>query len=421
MTNLCGLCYPLISPRPKRRLPTTLTTPRGLFAKDKLVYVDGTDFYYDGTVKGTVADSDKVFAAIGPRIIIFPDKKYYDAYADSFGSLEATRTGAVTFQDGTLYEEAAEANTIYAAGVTWSDYFFEGDAVTISGCVTHTDNNKTPIIREIDDTAHTMAFYENVFTNGTETNVTIARTVPDLDFLFENDNRIWGCKGDSIYCSKLGDPFNWNVFDGISTDAWEQDVGSAGDFNGACGFLGYPSFFKDNHIYKIYGDEPDNYKPMASADLGVAEGSGKSLAIAREMLFYLSQAGIMAYAGGIPKPICETFGNVRYKNAVAGSDKLRYYVSMQDDSDDWHLFVYDTVNGLWFREDSTHVLDFAFCKGNLYYLASDGKIWLTGNIIDAPTSTEEDPVSWSAEFGDFTNSDPTKKASQKSRSGRSWI
>ncbi|NCC83659.1 MAG: hypothetical protein EOM03_05975 [Clostridia bacterium] len=413
MTNLSGLYYPLLSTRPKRRLLTTLTAPHGLFGRDKLAYVDGTNFYYDGAVKGTVAASDKVFAAIGDRIIIFPDKKYYDTEEDEFGDLGATWSGAVTFQDGYLYEEAAEANTIYAAGVTWSDYFSKGDAVTISGCVTYTDNNKTPIIREIDDTAHTMSFYENIFDNGSESAVTIARTVPDMDFIFENENRLWGCKGDTMYASKLGDPFNWNVFDGISTDAWSWDAGSAGDFNGAKGFLGYPCFFKEDHIYKNYGSIPSNYQPMSSADLGVADGSGKSLAIAKETLFYLSRAGMMAYAGGIPTPIGDAFGNVRYKNAVAGSDGTRYYVSMQDDADAWHLFVYDTGNGQWFREDSTHVLDFAFCDGNLYFLNSSGQIWITGNIIDPPTSTEEDPVSWIAEFGDFVNGDPNKKGVSK--------
>ena len=37
-----------------------------------------------------------------------------------------------------------------------------GDAVTIAGCTKHTENNKTPVIREID--GDKMYFYEYVFT-----------------------------------------------------------------------------------------------------------------------------------------------------------------------------------------------------------------------------------------------------------------
>ena len=67
--------------------------------------------------------------------------------------------------------------------------------------------------------------------------------MPELDFLCENENRLWGCKGDTIYASKLGDPFNWNVFDGVSTDSYAVDVGSAGDFTGCFAYRGYPVFF----------------------------------------------------------------------------------------------------------------------------------------------------------------------------------
>ncbi len=200
MGNMSDLYYPLLSPRPKRYLLTTLTKPNGIFGRDKLCWVDGTSFYYDGELKGTVEDSKKIFASIGPYIVIFPDKKYYNTSDDTFGSMESSWTGEVTFQDGTLYDEPAEANTIYA-DVNWSDYFKVGDAVTISGCITLTGNNKTPIIREIE--GNYLRFYENIFDKGTESNVTVARTVPDMDFVIENENRLWGGKGDTVYASKL--------------------------------------------------------------------------------------------------------------------------------------------------------------------------------------------------------------------------
>lgn len=115
--------------------------------------------------------------------------------------------------------------------------------MTISGAVTHESNNKTPIIREID--GDYLRFYENTFTigsGGDAETLTIKRTVPDMDFLCENENRLWGCKEDTIYASKLGDIFNWNVFDGVATDSYSVNVGSAGDFTACCSYLGYPCF-----------------------------------------------------------------------------------------------------------------------------------------------------------------------------------
>lgn len=409
MENMTSRFYPLLSSRPARYLLTTLTKPNGIFALDKLAWVDGTNFYYDGVVKGQVTDSAKTFAALGSVIVILPDKKYYNADTDTFGSLESTYTGAVTFQDGTLYDESATANTIYASGMTWSDYFKAGDSVTISGCATLTANNKTPIIREID--GDKMHFYENVFTNGTESAVTIKRAVPDMDFMCANENRLWGCKGDTLYASKLGDPFNWNVFDGLSTDSWSVAVGSAGDFTGCVSFLGYPVFFKPGHIYKVYGSIPTNFQTMGSADTGVAQGSQDSLAIAGDTLFYLSRNGPAAYTGGIPSLINSVFGTDRYKNGVGGSDGEKYYLSVQDET--WNLFVYDTSSGIWSREDSLQAIGFARTD-NLYALDASGKIWALGDVVSAPEgSAEETDISWYVEFGDFTDGVMSKKGVSK--------
>lgn len=414
MTNMSSIHYPLLSSRPPRRLFTTLVKPNGIFGRDKLCWVDGTAFYYDSVLKGNVTDTKKTFAAIGPHIVILPDKKYYNTATDTFGSLEASRTGAVTFQDGTLFGESAEANTIHAADVSWSNYFKTGDAVTISGCVTLTDNNKTPIIREIE--GEYLRFYENIFVNGSEAAVTIARVVPDMDYICENENRLWGGRGDTIYASKLGDIFNWNVFDGISTDSYSVDVGGAGDITGIVSYLGYPVIFKPDSIFKVYGSKPENYQVTPSARQGVAEGSGASFAVAGETLFYLTRSGIVAYSGGLPSPVSEAFGERRYKNAVGGSDGLKYYVSMQDEADAWHLFVYDTQNGLWHREDATQAVGFAYAGSNLYCLAADGKLWMLGNIADVPEgSSVEASVQWSAEFGGFTESEPDKKGVSKIR------
>lgn len=77
MRNLCSDYSPLLATRSRRMLYKTLQDPGGLFCWDKLCWVDGTTFYYDGVAKGTVTAGRKTFTALGAYIVIFPDKAYY--------------------------------------------------------------------------------------------------------------------------------------------------------------------------------------------------------------------------------------------------------------------------------------------------------------------------------------------------------
>lgn len=413
MRNLTSDHYPLLATRERRRILTTLTKPNGLYAWEKLAWVDGTGFYYDGVLRGTVTDSRKHFAAINETILIFPDKKFYDTIEGEFGSLESEAVGlSVVFRDGTIYGEEAEANTIYCESVDWGDYFREGDAIEITGSSIEA-NNQTLIIREID--GHEMRFAENSFTNGSDEAGTISfkRSVPELDFAFENENRIWGGKGNVIYASKLGDPFNFEVYDGVDTDSFTVDTGSRGDFTGGCSYLGYPTFFKEDVLYKVYGSKPSNFEVISGARLGLAAGSGLSLAVANEVLLYLNRSGICMYSGGIPTPVSRAFGTTHYKNAVAGSDGVKYYVSMQDQDGGQHLFVYDMQRGLWHEEDETEVLAFAELEGVLYALERSGRILILRYGTECPESEEENAFTWCAEFADFTDDSPNKKGLTK--------
>lgn len=420
MRNMTSNHHPVLASRNRRMLYKTLAAPGGLFVREGLCWVDGTSFYFNGEEKGMVTEGKKQFATIGAYILIFPDKCYFNTESGEYGSMEAKWSGdSLTFGNGLLYGEAAEANCISCAGVKWEDYFRSGDAVTISGCTVKPGNNLSVIIRAID--GDKLYFYEYSFTIGEDGadytergNLSIARTVPDMDFICEHENRLWGCKGNTIYASKLGDFFNWNVYDGLDTDAWAVDTGSAGDFTGCISYRGYATFFKEDNIYKVYGSIPSNFQVMGSATLGLAEGSANSMAVAGETLFYLSRNGVMAYTGGIPQPLGQAFGNLKFKNAVGGSDGLKYYVSMQETDGSHGLYVFDTQEGLWHKEDETQAIGFAKWDGNLYCLNVDGEIWIMGNIQNVPEGvTEENPVEWEAEFADFTEKDPNKKGVSK--------
>jgi len=127
----------------------------------------------------------------------------------------------------------------------------------------------------------------------------------------------------------------------------------------------------------------------------------------------MAGTGIVAYSGGTPVSTAAPFGTVRYTDAVGGSDGTKYYVSMKDTQNKWHLFVFDTRTNLWHREDDAQAIAFGW-NGELYMLTSDGKLWLTGNVRAAPSgATQEGTVSSSVEFGDFIEADPNKKGLSK--------
>ncbi|MHB1316176.1 MAG: hypothetical protein ACYCX2_11995 [Christensenellales bacterium] len=251
--------------------------------------------------------------------------------------------------------------------------------------------------------------------------VTVERTVPDMDFLTEAGNRVWGCSSakHEIYSCRLGDPFNWHCFMGLSTDSYAATVGTDGDFTGACNYLGNPLFFKEEAIHKIYGNKPANFQISDSHVRGVEKGSEKSLVSVNETLYYKARNAICAYTGALPASVSQPLGDVRYKNAAAGALGDKYYLSMQDPDGDYHMFVYDQSCGLWHREDHTHASYFALHEGELFYIDADTKKIMTVNgrlsvheggvIYDLVNGAVEEDFEWYVESGDIGMSLPDNK------------
>ena len=407
MLNLTGRAAPLLAARPPRRLRATLTRPNGLFALgDDLVWADGDGLFVAGERVGTVSDGPKTFAALGRRLLVWPDRLLWTAEG-GLVPLEARYAAeGLVFSDGTYAGEAARANSLTTSGAPFP--FRAGDAVTISGCVAVPENDKTPIVREVSEDGRTLRFYENCFTlpeGATEVvepgEVVLTRSVPELDFLCVNENRVWGCRGDTVFCSKLGDPFNWNVFDGISTDAWQADTGTPGVFTGCAAFLGYPVFFKEDRVFKVYGSRPMNFELMGAATLGVLPGAAGTLAVAGEKLLYLSRAGFVRYAGGFPAPAGEALGETRYVSGAAGSDGTRYFVSARRADGETELLVLCSGSGLWHREDGLEAVQTAWCGGCLWALGADGRVVSLGECPGDWPGAEAEGFTASAETAPF--------------------
>ena len=281
--NLSARRYPYLSTR-LRRLPVgDYVSPTAVTAWNKLVVVDGTSLIYDGNVVGTVTTGEKQFAVVNTKLVIWPDKKYLDLNTSTLHDLGASAEKA---------RAIVTTDSITMTGAGLSNKFSAGDGVTISGCTTKPENNKDIVIKAVD--GDKLTFSSNALTACTEAGtMKIERKIPDLDFICESENRLWGVSNanKTIYASSLGDPKNFFVYQGISTDSYALAVGSAGNFTGCCKLSSSVLFWKENLLHKILGSYPAEYALYTSDITGVQEGSFKSMQVINDVLFYKGQTG----------------------------------------------------------------------------------------------------------------------------------
>lgn len=455
MKNLSPAYYPVLSPRDGRTTYDTPNNVQGIIAKDALCYVDGAyfvmnEYRIDMGLSTKEEDCPKTLVSMGAYVIILPDKKWINTLdLSDRGDIENTFTSSstVTFEmcniSGDLYTGATASPNepedpanmelwidtsstphtlkqystssamwvsiattyvkIYSTGI--GKNFAQYDGVTISGIekAVAADLNGSAIIWEKGDDFIVVVgiLDERIEQTPEEGAITIERLMPNLDYVTEAGNRLWGCKYgvavngevvNEIYASKLGDFKNWNCFMGISTDSWVGSVGTDGQFTGAITHLGYPVFFKENRLHKVYISSTGAHQIQDTACRGVQKGCDKSLSIVNEVLYYKSRKAVCAYDGSLPVEVSAALGDVQYKDAVAGGIGNYYYISMKDSADVSHMFCYDTARGIWYKEDNTHADAFAVCDDQLYYIDhADGYI--------KTVSGGEGNVDWMAETG----------------------
>lgn len=401
----------------------------------------------------------KQMISMGAYIVIFPDKLYLNTEDyDDCGSLESkfsTASGTtVTYTlckaDGTAYKSPTVSTTqpsspadgslwidtsedvhslkIYSAATAmWTAVatvytkisvtgigknFERDDGVQLSGCaVTDTAvkeqvdalNGSHVIIEKGDDYIVIIGLIDKTCTQ-TAGRVTVARNVPDLDFVTEAENRLWGCKygvvnGETIneiYCCALGNFKNWEQYAGISTDSWRASVGTDGEWTGAVTHLGYPIFFKENCLHKVYISSTGAHQVIDTACRGVQKGSERSLAVVNETLYFKGVTDVCAYDGSLPVSVSEQLGPDRYYDAAAGTIGEKYYISMRDNEGKQHMFVFDTKRGFWHREDSTRAVAFAKDSDDLYYMDGDKLLLM---CVGGTDGVLEEEMPWSATTG----------------------
>lgn len=363
-------------------------------------------FYYDGKeVSGFhLSPGAKECAYLNGYIVILPDNMYYHTDDGAFGYLTGTKSGTFNTADyngfyynGKKYSKPLKArllgsytsgdtkipmgaiqmrwNSSYTESGTTYDYidvfdlteiFRAGDAIDIKQKFQGKNNSYTTIqngtyeVTEV--TRDTLVFKSNSFAGAyigddSETkggsyylgDVTFTKGLPEMNYLCVANNRMWGCKEDTVYASELGNVFSWTRYGSEAIDPVYIESGDIGSFTGCCEYGGYPLFFKENEMYRVYGSTALDFSLVKVADYGLRKDSSHSISIVNSILLFLSPQGVCAFTGGIPAVISSGLKKT-LSDGVSGTDGKRYYLSVND-GDGRRIYVYDTDNRVWSSEE----------------------------------------------------------------------
>lgn len=461
MENLTSSHYPLLSQRERRATVMSLAGVQGLLAKDALAWIKDGILYYNGlsmepAMYGvTLTAGEKQMVSMGAYICVFPDGWYFNTEDDTDNGFmgrentvncqQTALTVKVCTVDGQIITIAHRqqampenpANDAYwldtgkhelkqwsAVQSQWVSIptvyvkleangigtgFKKSDGVQVSG-LQGTEQvkklNGSHVLQDVGDNHIVIIGIVDEDASQSTGTVKAARRVPKMDYITESGNRLWGCRYgvsdgktvNELYCCKLGDFKNWECYQGVATDSWRASCGSDGRFTGAATLADSPIFFKEDCFHRVYPSAQGAHRVVEQKARGVQRGSERSLTVIADRLYYKARDGVCVYDGSLPYLISDAFGTELYRRAAAGGARGKYYISMQNAQDVWELFVYDTLKGLWHREDVLHIAQFAALDDELYMLRDDGTLM----TAYGSGGTLEDAVAWSATSGIMT-------------------
>jgi hypothetical protein len=384
MTNISPKYAPCLYPRDPREVISTLHNGQALFAANgKLCVVDSLTFTSPanditfGTNTITSASAKFGHIAVGDKLTIT------GCTSHTGNNKTATVTGAT-----------ASVLTFAAGSFTAGP---EIPAITFTGCSFKYDGvtkgEVTAGAKSMDEYFGTILIFpdKKYYNYVTNTFGSIANC-PDIKYVCVLNNRAYGVGGNGFYTSKVGDPLTWNYLPvPITVDScWQTNTAEEGDFTGIRVWQEQVIATKVGYAYELYGDKAANFKLRKIVDEGCIDGA--SLAVVDGILYMLSPTGFRGYGGSYPDLVSKKL-NEKYISCVAGTDGTYFYASLYNGTT-YDLYVY--YDGKWYREDGLHVAAFAQMGTDLYALA-DNKIYKFNSgseVVDWSFETENFSEFW---------------------------
>ena len=394
--------------RPCSRDGKIVYTAGANYGEKHVVVVDGIEYHYLNFVK--------------PK-----EPKNGDAYID-----RETRTPYI-YNDVSKDWSAQDVPVMWLECKGIGSSFAPGDYIRVSGIEPGTysglnvgDNPSDGVYREVlvtgenyivlDAYAPTEAHGIMNDTPPAEGYVKAAMDIPDMSYVIEAQNRLWGCKYgtvngklvNEIYASALGRFDVWRKYAGVSTDSYAASVGSDGRWTGAVNYQGYPLFFKEDRMHKVYVSASGAHRIQEYTMRGVQPGGAKSLAVVNGVLFYKARDCVCAYDGsGAPTDVSEKLNldSLSYPGSttsIAAAYRDKYYLYLQMNTPPGsRLLVLDTRRGAWYRESLPigSITDFTEFMGSLLCAAGGIEEIAHDNPVSASGDTKAGDVAWSCETG----------------------
>lgn len=394
--------------RPCSRDGKIVYTTGANYGEKHVVVVDGIEYHYLNFVK--------------PK-----EPKNGDAYID-----RETRTPYI-YNDISKDWSAQDVPVMWLECKGIGSAFAPGDYIRVSGIDPGTysglnvgDNPSDGVYREVLVTgenyivldAYAPTDEQGIMNDAppSEGYVKAAMDTPDMDYVIEAQNRLWGCKYgtvngklvNEIYASALGRFDVWHKYAGVSTDSYAASVGSDGRWTGAVNYQGYPLFFKEDRMHKVYVSASGAHRIQEYTMRGVQPGGAKSLAVVNGVLFYKARDCVCAYDGsGAPTDVSEklNLNSLSYPGSttsIAAAYRDKYYLYLQMNTPPGsRLLVLDTRRGTWYRENLPigSITDFTEHLGSLLCAAGGIEEIAHDNQESDLSGTEEGNVAWSCETG----------------------
>lgn len=181
--------------------------------------------------------------------------------------------------------------------------------------------------------------------------ITVDKHIPEFVDICSFENRMWGVTEKELRTSKLGDASEWYDFSvdeygTLPSSCFCTEVESDGSFTAVTTYGGNILAFKEDCIYKVYGNEPNEYSLTRINCAGVKKGAHRTLATVNGSLYYMARGGIYSFNGSSVKCI-STNMDISNLTAVSASGNERFYVVNFKSQSENALYVYDTFRGVW--------------------------------------------------------------------------
>lgn len=427
MQNMSARYLPALATRNRRRYyGTGYDNLQGIYFGDRIYHIADNIFYDDYNSVCPVVDGEKSMCVLGDILYIYPDKIVYNTKERTYKNLNDAEIDYSNASSGKTMRIYKQYNNPDTGILEYYNLLYVGSEKPLfkTGDIAEIKHGATTIVSKIQsvkENADDPVGWYLVFTDGAlaeiygnysttylDIHAVVRYAVPDMDFVFASDNRLWGAKGREIYASALGQGDVWMDYDTLSTSSWAATTASGDTITACTDFNGMPVFFSENAIYKVYGDTPADFAYARTSAIGVMQGEHKSLCAAGAYLFYLSKAGICAYTGGVPEIISRQLGEVRIRNGVAGSDGLNYYISCTD-GDRTSLFCFDITRSVWIREDDTRAQYIGMDGMCLVCIDDNGNLFEIGDVWDSDVGQTEQAVKWYVETNDTNDGTVERK------------